>query len=307
MPARNTAPPAARALPPLRHWWVLHALAIGVAISLVIHTVMALLHFRVPEITLKRQQDRGLEIVLVNAKHAEAPKDPQALAQANLNGGGTVDQKVRTTSPLPPERTDKAGDALVEARQRQHQLEALQRQLMTRADSQTKVASSPTTSEAPAPDPAPDQAPAPLKGLDPRELARAIARQEAIVDRAQQAYAQRPRKTFIGARTQEYRFAQYIEEWRTKIQRIGTLNYPANRAGRLYGNLLVSVEIKSDGTVQSASVVRSSGKKDLDDAALRIIQLASPFAPFPPDIRKDTDILVINRTWSFARDTLATE
>lgn len=300
-------PSATGTIKPVRHWWVLHALGIGAVASAVIHIALGALHFKVPEITLNRQQDRGLEIVLVNAKHAEAPKEAQALAQANLSGGGTVDQKVRTTSPLPSENTDRAGDALVEARRRQQQLETLQKQLMTQAKGKAAVPAAPETPAAPQPDTA--QPPTPdVNGIDFKEQARAIARQEAIVDRLQQAYAQRPRKTFIGARTQEYRFAQYIEEWRTRIQRIGTLNYPVGKNGnRLYGNLLVTVEIKSDGTVQNATVTRSSGKKELDESALRIIQLASPFAAFPPDIRKDTDILVISRTWSFARDTLATE
>ncbi|MFT4173805.1 MAG: TonB family protein [Rhodocyclaceae bacterium] len=307
MPAHASRTPVDRVFLTHRHWWILHALAIGVGASLAVHLVMGLLNFRVPEITLKRQQDRGLEIVLVNAKHAEAPKNPQVLAQANLNGGGTVDEKVRTTSPLPPERADKSGDALIEATRRQHRLETLQRQLMTQAKSQAQVASNPTTAEASPTEPTPTAEIAPLKGLDARELTRAMDRQQAIVDRALQAYAQRPRKTFIGANAREYPFAQYIEEWRTRIQRVGTLNYPANRAGRLYGSLMMSVEIKSDGTVLSSSITRSSGKKDLDTQALRIIQLASPFAPFPPAMRRDTDVLVITRTWTFARDTVAAE
>ncbi|HEX5125398.1 MAG TPA: TonB family protein [Rhodocyclaceae bacterium] len=305
----HASSPGARAtrrhinLPP-RSWELKHAFGVCVYTSIALHAfVIFLVSFKLPEFNPKRQQDRGLDIVLVNAKHAHAPQNPQALAQANLDGGGTVDEKVRATSPLPPEDTDQPGDSLIQKQRRVKQLEALQRELMTQAKS---IASIKTDKGAPAPD-ATQTPPTPLKGLDFTEEARAEARQEAIVARDLQEYNQRPRKKFIGARTEEYRFAQYEDDWRHKIQRIGTLNYPATRTGRLYGSLLLTVEIKADGSVASAEITRSSGNKKLDEAALRIIHLAAPFASFPPDIRKDYDVLVISKTWTFINDSVATE
>ncbi|MGH8640620.1 MAG: energy transducer TonB, partial [Burkholderiales bacterium] len=115
-------------------------------------------------------------------------------------------------------------------------------------------------------------------------------------------YQQRPRRRFIGARTQEYRFASYIEDWRSKVERVGEFNYPqAARNQKIYGSLVVTVSIKSDGTLERVEINRSSGQRILDAAALRIVQLAAPYAPFPADIAKDTDIIHITRTWLFTR------
>ncbi|MGH8745623.1 MAG: TonB family protein, partial [Burkholderiales bacterium] len=91
---------------------------------------------------------------------------------------------------------------------------------------------------------------------------------------------------FLGARATEYRFAQYEDDWRQKIERIGTLNYPAEARGKLYGSLRLTVTIRPDGSVQSVDLDHSSGLKVLDAAAFKIVRMASPFAPFPPDIRK---------------------
>ena len=84
-----------------------------------------------------------------------------------------------------------------------------------------------------------------------------------------------------------------------KIERVGTLNYPDAARGKLYGSLLLSVSIRADGSIERVEVQRSSGLKVLDEAALNIVKLAAPFAPFPPDIRADTDIMEIVRTWTF--------
>ena len=131
---------------------------------------------------------------------------------------------------------------------------------------------------------------------------------QAQIARQTRAYQERPRKRFIGANTREYRFAQYEEDWRAKIERVGTLNYPAEARGKLYGTLRLTVTIRPDGTVESIDLDRTSGLKVLDQAAFRIVQLASPFAVFPESIRKDTDLLVITRTWFFAQgDKIWTE
>jgi protein TonB len=129
---------------------------------------------------------------------------------------------------------------------------------------------------------------------------REMVQLQAQINRSLDAYQKRPRRTFIGARAKEFRFARYIEDWRTKIERIGEMNYPSAARG-IYGTLQVSVEIRADGSLEGVEISRSSGKQVLDDAAVRIVRLAAPFAPFPPDIAQDTDILSITRTWSFTR------
>ena len=131
---------------------------------------------------------------------------------------------------------------------------------------------------------------------------REMVQLQAQINRDLDAYQKRPRRTFIGARAREFRFARYIEDWRVKIERIGTLNYPqAARDQRIFGTLQLTVSIRADGSVENVEISRPSGQSILDEAALRIVRLAAPFAAFPPDIAKDTDILSITRTWSFTR------
>jgi protein TonB len=129
--------------------------------------------------------------------------------------------------------------------------------------------------------------------------AMAIARLEGQIARQMEEYNQRPRKKFIGARVEEYRFAQYVEDWRQKIERIGNLNYPDAAKGRLYGSLVLTVVIKANGDLERVEVSRPSGQPLLDDAARRIVRMAAPYPAFPEAIRRDTDIIEITRTWTF--------
>lgn len=127
-----------------------------------------------------------------------------------------------------------------------------------------------------------------------------IASLSAEVRRKMEAQANRPRRKFVSASTREYRYASYMEAWRAKVERVGNLNYPeeARRQG-LHGNLILDVALNPDGSVNEITIRRSSGNRVLDEAAIRIVNLAAPFAPFPEDIRRETDILHITRTWQF--------
>jgi protein TonB len=134
-----------------------------------------------------------------------------------------------------------------------------------------------------------------------------LVRLEAEIGRSIDEYNQRPKRKFIGARVEEYRFAQYVEDWRQKVERVGNLNYPEAARGKLYGSLILTVAIKSDGSLERVELNRSSGHKVLDEAAQRIVRLAAPFAAFPENIRRDTDIIEITRTWTFTgADQLST-
>jgi protein TonB len=136
-------------------------------------------------------------------------------------------------------------------------------------------------------------------GLDMATAAINLARLEGQIARNVDEYNKRPRKKFIGARVEEYRFAQYVEDWRQKVERIGNLNYPEAAKGRHYGSLVLTVIIKSDGNLDRVELNRSSGQKVLDDAARRIVEMAAPYSAFPEAVRRDTDVLEITRTWSF--------
>lgn len=127
-----------------------------------------------------------------------------------------------------------------------------------------------------------------------------IASLSAEIRRKMESRAERPRRKFISASTKEFRYASYMEAWRAKVERVGNLNYPDQaRREKLSGSLILDVALNKDGSINRITVRKSSGHKVLDDAAIRIVELASPFAPFPDHIKEDTDILHITRTWQF--------
>lgn len=268
------------------------SLTLGVGISLALHAVVLSLHFQLPE-ALSKASERALDVILVNSRSARKPSDAQARAQANLDGGGNTEQNRIASTPLPPSHNTQDGDSLVNAQRRVAELENIQRQLMTQAKSKKNVNNERSTR-----DPQP-QAVQPLSGADLASSAMAIARLEGQISQNVDAYNKMPRKKFIGARTEELRYAQYIEDWRQKVERIGNLNYPEAARGRLYGSLVLTLTVRSDGTLSNIELIRSSGYKELDEAAQRIVRMAAPYAVFPESIRREYDELVITRTWTF--------
>lgn len=263
-------------------------LTLALGVSLFLHAVLLSIHFKLPE-KLDSMRQQALDVILVNARHATQPDKAQAKAQANLDGGGNVAEKRRARTPLPPTPQTQAGDDLVAAQQRVAELEARQQAVLM----QTQAAQ-PVTVEANRPAP-----PNALSGRDLASRALALARLEGEIAKDIDEYNQRPKRRFLGTRVEEYRFAQYVEDWRQKVERIGNLNYPDSARGKLYGSLVLTVAIKSDGELERVELNRSSGHKVLDAAALRIVKLAAPYAAFPEAVRRDTDILEITRTWSF--------
>jgi protein TonB len=283
----------------LERFGLVTSMQVALVASIALHASLIVgvgLHILVPRFDAPHNV---LDVVLVNAKSAAKPRKADALAQANLDGGGNTDQKLRAKTPLPSlEQQRREELQQMEARRRQMEDEA--RQLMTSLKAKAQVATAPSPTPAPATD-------AEARSLIERSVE--IARLEAQIARQHQAYQERPRRQFVGARTEEYRFAQYVDNWRQKVERVGNLNYPSEaRARRLYGSLLLTVAIKADGEVEQVEVTRSSGHKLLDQAAVRIVRMASPFDRFPDNIRRDTDVLHITRTWIFTRqDQLVSE
>lgn len=270
-------------------------LGAALGLSLALHAVLLSMHFKVPDGQRWKQDSTPLEVVLVNAKTRERPAKADVLAQSNLARGGSVDDNRRAKTPLPVTEPRNPGKDLVDAQRRQRALEARQQELLTQmrsAQSQVPAA---------APRQGAEEAGEQPSGRDLADLALAAMRLQAQIDRQIEAYQKRPRKKFIGANAGEYRYAQYEMDFRTKIERVGTVNYPAEARGKHYGSLRLTVTIKPDGSVESIELDRPSGVKVLDAAAFKIVRMAAPFAPFPPDIRRDHDLLVITRTWYFER------
>ena len=229
-----------------------------------------------------------MDVVLVNARTTTKPEKADALAQANLDGGGNTDQKLRARSPFPAVEDKDPSRELKAAESRMKQLELEAKELMTRVKSQAQVQQVEVVPQG--------QTKADAQARDLVDKSLEIQRLEAQIRRDYQAYQERPKRKFVGARASEYRFAQYVDNWRIKIERIGNLNYPEEaKARKLYGSLQLTVAIKADGEVESVEINRSSGHKVLDQAAVRIVRLAAPFDRFPANIRADTDILHITR------------
>ncbi len=240
-----------------------------------------------------------LHVVLVNSKSKSKPVQADALAQANLDGGGNTKQDRQAKTMLPNVGDDERITP-EQATKRLAHLEEESRRMLTQLKSdhtveQPKLKKQPSLSA--------------ISADDLVERSLEIARLEAQISRNNDYYQKLPRRKFIGARTQEYRYAQYIEDWRVKVERVGNLNYPEQaRREQVYGKLQLSVSIRADGSVENIEVSHSSGQRILDAAAMRIVKLASPFSPLPPNISKDVDILTITRTWSFtASDKLESE
>lgn len=271
-------------------------LKLALAVSVLAHAVLLTVHFTPPAL-FDKMTERALDVVLVNSKSAQRPRHAQALAQTNLDGGGDTADNRRVKTPLPPAEQTRPGNDLLEARQRVTQLEAETRKMLTQLHSRQTIRTPDQALQATPPTPTPTPS-----GLDLANSALAIARLEGEIARQTEAYNQRPRRKFLGARVSEYRFAQYVEDWRQKVERVGNLNYPAAARGRLYGSLVLTVVIKRDGDLERVEVNRSSGEPVLDQAAVRIVRMASPYAPFPEAIGRDTDIIEITRTWTFTSE-----
>ena len=279
----------------LERFGLVASMQVAVVASIALHLIVIVgFGVRLPQIPKWDSPHNVMDVVLVNAKSASKPEKADALAQANLDGGGNTDQKLRAATPMPALDQKDPSRELKAAESRVKQLEVEAKELLTRMKSKTTV----TTVEAPVP--VATKADAEARDLMDKSLE--IARLEAQIRREMQAYQERPKRKFVGARAQEYRFAQYVDNWRLKIERVGNLNYPEEaRTRKIFGKLQLTVAIKADGEVESVEINRSSGHKVLDQAAIRIVRLASPFDRFPDNIRADTDILHITRTWTFTR------
>jgi protein TonB len=240
--------------------------------------------------------NKPLDVVLVNTRSQERPLNPDVLAQVNLDGGGTVEEDRQAASPLPVSPEDSIASAQEQLQARVQALEREARELMQRARSDHAVPETrPESSAAETRPPAPAPADLAARSL---EMARLAAR----IDQQWDAYQKRPRRMFVGARAVEFTFARYVEDWRLKVERVGNLNYPeAARRNKLYGSLVLTVSINADGTVESVQIDRSSGSRILDAAAVNIVEMAAPYAPFPEEMRNKVDILGITRTWTFTR------
>lgn len=267
-------------------------IAIALMVSVALHGIVLSTHFLRVNPRLLEDTGRHLDVVLVNAKTRETPLNPDVLAQVSHLGGGDTDADTRAKSPLPAASTDNVAAAQAQVKQ----LEEEARQLMSQLKQGAPL---PNTPAPVASNQSGQTSPSASQLL---RQGRNVAKLEAEISRQWNAYQKRPRLLIPGINAKGYVFAAYIADWVAKIERVGNNNYPeaAKRLG-IYGSLVMSVSIRADGSLASVEIDRPSGSKILDTAAQNIVHLAAPFAPFPPEIRKEGDVLVITRTWTFTR------
>lgn len=271
-------------------FWLALAIAFGfhafviLGISFDIHRGLPPVHEQTLDITLVRP-----------TQTTEKPLEPDFLAQTNQEGGAPEPSLDRPTSPpSPPVLLPSPAPARESERMGSPQPEIVREKPIITA----KRASRRIDTQQPRP---------PVKAPQRPGIAEVLASTQKEIDRLTLELDERSklasrhrRRKAINASTQEYKYASYLDAWRKKVERIGNLNYPDEAKRRkLYGNLLLHVVVRVNGSVERIRVVRSSGHRTLDDAAVRIVKLASPFAPFPPAIREEVDVLDITRTWQF--------
>ena len=274
------------------------SLLIAIGVSLLAHAALLAVRFVAPDAFALKPVDPGLEVILVNAKHDRKPIKADALAQANLDGGGNADAG-RARSPLPDLRKMETGESVKATQRMVAELEEKQKNLMTRMRESAFTAAPVTEKDKP------DKT---RTGADLMESSKAIARTAAEITQRIEDENKRPRKTFITPSTREVGYAMYYKTMQKRVEEIGTLNFPQMNGRKLYGELVIYIPIFQDGTIYEKDgglrIESSSGNAALDKAALAIVRRAAPFGRFPPNMLSSDkdDLWVIITRFKFTRE-----
>lgn len=283
-------------------------LVIAVTFSVLVHAALLAVSFAAPEAFKFKPTDPGLEVILVNAKHDKQPLKADALAQANLDGGGNADAG-RAKSPLPDLRKSEDGESAKASRRKVEDLERQQQKLLAQLEKKTPFRTTQATDVEPVKDVLPQR-----NALDMLDSAKALLRREAEISRSIEDYNKRPKKTQVTPSTREVGYAAYYKAFQDRIEKYGTLNFPQKDGKKLYGNLVLYIPIFQDGTIYMKDggprIERSSGDAALDQAALSIVRRSVPFGKFPDNMRstgKDDVWEIITRFSFTSDDALQTE
>ena len=237
-----------------------------------------------------------LDIVLVNWRSETTPEEADFLAQASQQGGGESTEVSRPSqentgaSPGPAE----GEDPMEQQEQASSVADAAREQLLVEAEESEFTQQITAIEQAEMPT---------ISAATLMQESMTMARLQPGIKRDRESQSKLPRRKWISANTKEYEYAAYNQAWVAKVERVGNINYPEQiRLKRLVGNLILTVGINQDGSVESIDIKRSSGKSELDQAAIRIVRLAAPYSPLPEQIKTNVDILHITRTWRFSHD-----
>jgi protein TonB len=237
-----------------------------------------------------------LDVVLVNWRSETSPEDADFLAQASQQGGGESDEASRPSQDNPGASPGPADgeDPIDQQEQTSSVADAAREQIIVEAEDLEHTQQI-TAIEQPEP-PLPSAASLMQESMT-------MAKLQPGIQRHSDSKSKLPRRKWISANTREYEYAAYMQAWVAKVERVGNLNYPDEiRRLKLVGDLIMTVGIKHDGSVENIEIRRSSGLSQLDQAATRIVRLAAPYSPLPEQISSKVDVLHITRTWRFSRD-----
>jgi len=233
-----------------------------------------------------------LDVVLVQWRSEQEPDKADYLAQASQKGGGETSERVRPSEafsgelPTPQDGQDRQKLAAQTPAPQVDVREIVAVETENDSVLQQTAVEQPDTRQ-------PNASELIQQSMDMASLKPEVSRQRQWKSRL-------PKREFISANTKEYEFASYMSAWVSKVERVGNMNYPsALRRKKLHGDLVLMVGIQQNGTVDSIELMRSSGIPEIDQAAIRIVQLASPYSPLPDNITDRVDILHITRTWRF--------
>jgi protein TonB len=266
-------------------------LQLALTVSLGVHAALLGVRFVDPEGFNRIFQDTPLEVILVNSRSGEAPIKAQAIAQANLAGGGEADAG-RATSPLPPSALVELGDSNEESRRQIEQLQETQQQLLAQMRRELALL--------PAPDPQRDQGTPEERATEERR--RQLVELLAEIEKRINEENARPKRRYISPATREEVYAMYYDQLRRKIEERGTRNFPEYQGRKLYGELVMNVTVDAEGRVIETEVVRASKSRVLDRRAIAIVRAAAPFGPFSAAMRRKADQLVITSRFRFTRE-----
>lgn len=284
----------------MKVWWYrLSILQVALAISVTLHAVVLTTRFAAPEQFNRVFQDTPLEVILINARSDEAPDAPQAIAQANLAGGGDA-ERGRATSPLPPSMHTQLGDALQDQEQRIEHLQLQQQRLLTQLRQQ--LANLPEQQPERTPD-RPQHTPPPTDGTAPEQQRELLLKLLAEIERRINEENARPRKRYVGPSTREASYALYYDDLRRKIEERGTNHFPQAGGRKLYGELTMLITVNHDGQVLSTEELQASGQPVLDRHAQSIVHSLT-FGRFNPDMRVAADQIVVVSRFRFTHDTM---
>jgi protein TonB len=252
-----------------------------------------LLAFRIADPTRFERafRDTPLEVILVNARSLEAPTKAQAIAQANLAGGGEA-VAGRATSPLAPSPTVELGESPEEARRQIKELQEQQQQLLAQIRREVALL--------PPPDPAREAGTPEERAQEERR--RQLLRYLAEIEKRINEENARPKKRYISPATREEVYAIYYDALRRKIEARGTRDFPEYRGRKLYGELTMNLTVDAEGRVVDADVVRPSNSRILDRRAIAIVRAAGPFGRFTDAMRRQADQIVVTSRFRFTRD-----